>query len=123
MTIEPRFPPLKLIFRSCAIRIKCILGLRRTLVPHVIVFTFRVKCCDIRYDFCLKNMFNSSFPPVVCRRLISYLRYCVCFRIVVSSTYCVAFLLCFSSSCVHPMSPVSLLLLLEPKRQLAAISR
>jgi len=75
MAIGPRFPPLKWVSRSCAIGIKCILGLRRTYVPHVVVFTFRVKCYDVRYDFHIKTMFNSSFPPVVCRRLISYLRY------------------------------------------------
>ena len=32
------------------------------------VFTFRVLCCDVRYDFRMKTMFGSSLPPVVCRR-------------------------------------------------------
>ena len=32
------------------------------------VFTFRIPCCDIRYNFRIKMMFGSSLPPVVCRR-------------------------------------------------------
>jgi hypothetical protein len=32
------------------------------------VSTFRVPCCDVLYDFCIKTMFGSSLPPVVCRR-------------------------------------------------------
>jgi hypothetical protein len=34
-----------------------------------------VPCCDVRYDFRIKTMFGSSFPPVICRRPLSYLRY------------------------------------------------
>ena len=32
------------------------------------VFTFRVPCCDGRYDFRIKTILGSSFPRVVCRR-------------------------------------------------------
>jgi hypothetical protein len=32
------------------------------------VFTFRVLCCDVRYDFRIKTMFGSSLPPIVCMR-------------------------------------------------------
>ena len=32
------------------------------------VFTFWVPCCDVRYNFCIKTMFGSFLPPVVCRR-------------------------------------------------------
>ena len=63
------------------------------------VFTFQVPCCDVRYDFRIDMIFDSSLPPVVCGRLVSCLRYfCLC--IVVSNTYCVVFLFCSSSSCV-----------------------
>ena len=30
------------------------------------VFTIRVSCCDVRYDFIIKTMLGSSLPPVVC---------------------------------------------------------
>ena len=33
-------------------------------------------CCAVRYDFCIKTMFVSSLPPVVCRRVIYVI--CVC---------------------------------------------
>ena len=33
------------------------------------VFTFRVSCCNVCYDFLIKTMFGSSLPPVVCRRV------------------------------------------------------
>ena len=49
--------------------------------------TFRVPCCDLRCDFCIKTMFGSSLLPVVC---IIYV-ICVCLRIVVSNIYCVVF--------------------------------
>ena len=32
------------------------------------VFTFWVSCCDVRYDFRMNTMFDSSLPSVVCRR-------------------------------------------------------
>jgi hypothetical protein len=31
-------------------------------------FTFCVPCCNVRYDFRIKTMFDSSLPSVVCRR-------------------------------------------------------
>ena len=40
-------------------------------VQHFDIFTFLVPCCD----FCIRTMFGSSLPPVVCRRLMSYLCY------------------------------------------------
>jgi hypothetical protein len=39
------------------------------------VFTFTVPCCAVRYDFHIKTIFGSSFPPVVSRRARVYLRY------------------------------------------------
>jgi len=33
------------------------------------VFTIWVPCCDVCYDFRIKPMFDSSLPPVVCRRV------------------------------------------------------
>ena len=32
------------------------------------VFMFLVLCYDVRYDFRIKTMFDSSLPPVACRR-------------------------------------------------------
>ena len=34
------------------------------------VFTFRVPCCDVSYDFRIKTMFDSFLPPVVHRDLL-----------------------------------------------------
>ena len=31
------------------------------------VFTFGVRCCDVRYDFRIKPMLGSSLPSVVCK--------------------------------------------------------
>ena len=42
---------------------------------NICVFTFWVLSCDVRYDFRKQMMFGSSLPPVVYRRLMSYLRY------------------------------------------------
>ena len=33
-----------------------------------VVFLFRVRCCDVRHDFCIMTMFGGSVPPVVYRR-------------------------------------------------------
>jgi hypothetical protein len=33
------------------------------------VFTFWVPCWNVRCDFCIKTIFGSSLPPVVCRRV------------------------------------------------------
>jgi hypothetical protein len=61
--------------------------------------------CSLRFPH--KTMFNSSLPPTVCRRLMSYLRYLCVLCIVVSNTYCVVFLLCLSSSCVPHVASFS----------------
>ena len=55
------------------------------------VFTFWIPCCNVRLDFCIKAMFDSSLLPAVCRR--AYIRY-MCLRIVVSNTFCFVFVLC-----------------------------
>ena len=47
------------------------------------IFTFGLTCYDIRYDFCIKTILDSSLPPVVCKG-ISCPIYVVCFRIVAS---------------------------------------
>jgi hypothetical protein len=54
------------------------------------VFTFWVPCCDVRYDFRIQTMFDSSLPPVVCRRArVLFMLSVFVAYIVVSSTYCV----------------------------------
>jgi hypothetical protein len=64
--------------------------------------TFRVPCCDIFYNFRIKTMFGSSLPPVVCRRVMSFLRYLCLFAHSAAQHIlcCVVFLFCFASSCV-----------------------
>ena len=37
------------------------------------VFTFLFPCCDVRYVFRIKPMFDSSLPPVLCRTYLCYL--------------------------------------------------
>ena len=66
------------------------------------IYTFRVPCCDVCYDFCIKTMFGSSLPPVVCKRAhcLTYLLFVFVCAIVVSNTYGIVFLFYFSSSCV-----------------------
>ena len=60
------------------------------------VFTFWVPCYDDRYEFCIKTMFGSSLPPVVCRKdhvLFTLFVFVLC--VVVSSTvfcFCCVFL-------------------------------
>jgi hypothetical protein len=61
----------------------------------VVICTWGVYFSSVRYDFRIKTMFSSSFPPVVCRRTM-----CVYLCTKVSNTYCVVYLICFSSSCV-----------------------
>jgi len=74
-----------------------------------------------RFEFCvvmsvtIKTMFGSSLPPVVCRWLLSYLRYL--FFLACSGVQNIV--LCFCFVClrlVYPMLPVSLdcLLLVTP---------
>jgi hypothetical protein len=49
---------------------------------------YRVSCCDVRYDFCMKTMLGSSSPPVVCRRAHALVFIsCAWLRIVVYSTF------------------------------------
>ena len=68
------------------------------------VFMFWVLCCDVRYDFCIKTMFGSSLPPVVCNSThVLNTVICVCLRVVVSNIYSVVFL-----RLVCPMLPISL---------------
>jgi len=56
-----------------------------------------VSCCDF-YDFCIKTMFGSPLPPVVCRRAhVSFVLFAL-----VCVEWCPAHIVfCFSSSCVH----------------------
>ena len=73
------------------------------------VLTFRVSCCDVRYDFRIKKMFGSSLPPAVCGRahvLFTFLFWCL---LVCSG---VRFILCyvffsFFLHLVYPMLPCS----------------
>ena len=64
-------------------------------------------CCAVRYDFCIKTMFVSSLPPVVCRRavvlftlLVSSLPPVVCRRAHVLFTLFVFVCFVFTSSCL-----------------------
>ena len=41
-------------------------GGQHSVLPYVVAFY--VPCCDVRYDFCIQQMFGSSLLPVVCRR-------------------------------------------------------
>ena len=86
------------------------------------VFTFWIPCCDVRYDFRIKTMFDSPFPLVVCRRSHVYLRYlCLLAYSGVQHILCCVFVLFFVILCslccqflcvfrhlVYPMLPVSL---------------
>ena len=74
------------------------------------VFTFWVRCCDVRYDFNIKAMFGSSLPLVTLRRAHVYLRYtsmCLFAQSGVQHILCSVWF-GFSSSCVPVMLPVSL---------------
>jgi hypothetical protein len=73
------------------------------LIRYVIA-RFLSLCCDVRYDFRMEAMFGSSLPPVVCRGLLSYLRYLCLFACDgVQHILCCVFL-----HLVFPMLPVSL---------------
>jgi len=64
------------------------------------VFTFWVPCCDARYDFRIETMFCSSLHPVVCRGLMSYLRYlCLFADSSVQHMLCCVFILFFFVLC------------------------
>ena len=49
---------------------------------------------------CIKMMFGSSLPSVVCIRTHVLITLFICLHLVVSNIYCVVFLFYFSSSCV-----------------------
>ena len=57
-------------------------------------FMFRIPCRDVRYVFRFKTMFDSSLPPVVCRRADVLLTLFVFVCIQWCSTYIVLFF-CF----------------------------
>jgi hypothetical protein len=60
--------------------------------PIICVFGFWVPYCDVRYDFRIKMMFGSSFPPV----LVSFLRYlCLFVHSGVQHILCCVFLIFF----------------------------
>jgi len=67
-------------------------------VALLCVFAFWVPCCDVRYDFRIKTMFDSSLPAVVCSS--AHVLFTLFVFAYVSNTYCVVFLFSFSSSCV-----------------------
>jgi hypothetical protein len=100
--------------RICTWSLNCILSyiwiiiFLSLLQMELYVFTFWVPCCDVRYDFCIKTMFGSSLPPVVCRRphvlftlfMFVWVQWCpthvvLCFCFVILRL-------------VYPMLPVSL---------------
>jgi len=65
------------------------------------VFTFWLPCCDVHYNFCIKTIFGSYLPPVVCRRVhvlftlfVGFFAYCG-----VQHILCCVFVL-FLSSCI-----------------------
>jgi hypothetical protein len=78
-------------------------------VALLCVFTLRVPCCDVRYDFRIQTMFGSSLPPVVCRRayvlvkllVFGYIEWCpthfvLFFCFVFFSSYCAPYVDSFS---------------------------
>ena len=80
---------------------RCCSSFQFLCVVLLCVFTFRVPCCDVCYDYRITAMFCSSFTSS-CLQEESCLFYviCVCLRIVMSNTYSVVFLFCLFSSCV-----------------------
>ena len=84
--------------------------LRFFCVVLLYVFTIRVPCCDVCYDFHMETMLDSSLPPVVYRRArVLFASYLYASVIVVSNTYCVVFLFCFVFlRLVWALLPVSL---------------
>ena len=73
---------------------------------------FWIPCYDVRKDFHIKSMFDSSLTPVVCSPhevLCLLCDICVCLGIVVPNAYCVVVLFCFVClRLVCPKLPVSL---------------
>ena len=54
------------------------------------VFTFRVPCCNVCYDFLINTMFGSFLPSVACLR--AYILFTLCCSLVVSNSNCVVFI-------------------------------
>ena len=72
----------------------------------ICVFTFRVSCCDARYDFRIKTMFGWSLPPVVCRMAHVLFTLSV-FVYVIGAQHILCCVFVFLRL-VYPMLPVSL---------------
>ena len=71
------------------------------------IFTFLVRCCD-PLRLLHKSMFSLSLPPVICRRLMSHLRY-LCLLAHSGVQHILCCVLCFAClRLVYPMLPVSL---------------
>jgi len=70
------------------------------------VFTFRIPCCNVCYDFLINTMFGSSLPSVACLR--AYVFFKIFCSLVVSNSYCVVFvfvLLQVSLDCPSLIAP------------------
>ena len=83
------------------------------------VFTFRVSCCDVHYNFHIDTMFGLSLPPVVYRE-VHYLRYLNLFaHSGVQNILCCRFVLFFfvllpvSLDCPFLMAPSVFLTFIE----------
>jgi hypothetical protein len=75
-------------------------------VVLLFVFTFRVPCCNVCYDFLIITMFGSSLPSVACLR--AYVLFTFSCSLVVSNSYCVVFfvvLLQLSLDCPSLIAP------------------
>ena len=72
---ETTYPSRAHEFTPCFSMVSVLLIFLVFCVVVLCVFTYWVPCSDLRYDFQIKTMFGSSLPPVVCRGLMSYLRY------------------------------------------------
>jgi hypothetical protein len=56
------------------------------------VFTFRVSCCDDRYDFRIKRYSILLYPQLFVGGTCLIYVICACLRTLVSNPYCVVFL-------------------------------
>ena len=75
------------------------------------VFMFRVPCCDVHYDFCIKRYSVRLYHQLLVWGLMCYLSLCLfaCLLIVESNTYCPAFFsFVFVLFLVYPILAVSL---------------
>ena len=82
----------------------CFCGVRAAHFVYVVlvcVVTFWVPCCHVRYDFHIKTVFGSSFPPVVCRRAYVFTLFMFCLFACggVQHILCRVFLLFFFVLC------------------------